>query len=151
MKYQKIVIGVVVFAVLAFAVYAYVLPIFAQSNVEVTQDSANSQLVTCNVQVKNPAGLPFGIKNGDLVIENIDCNKIYVRTCAGAFGVWSDKGDLTVKGDGGQGTSSKLNIDEGSSSVSQLKWCGSKVTRKVSIILSDENNNQLSVKDYTIN
>ena len=150
MKNKKLIVGIVIFAVLAFVAYAYIVPTFRQSNVEVTQQQSNSQLVTCNVVIKNPIGLPL-VKDGDLTIESMNCGRVFVRSCIGVFGFASDIGTVSLKGDGGQGTSSKMKVSEGTSDLTQLKWCGSKVTSKVSAIVYNENNEQLYVKDYTLN
>ena len=149
MKEKKLIIGIVIFAILAFISYAFIVPLISQSNVEVTPDSANSRLVNCNIIVKNPIGIPL-VKDGDLIIENINCDNIYVKSCIGVFGFASDIGTLTLSGDGGQGTSEKLNINEGTSDNVRLSWCGSKLTQKVVVTLRDDKNNQLYSKDYAI-
>jgi len=149
MKQKNLIIGVALFAVMAFITYAYVLPIIKQSNFEVTGEQSNSQLVTCNIVIKNPAGIPI-VKDGDLIIEGMNCQRTFVRNCIGTFGIFSDKGTVALKGNGGSGSAANVDINEGSSNVVQLKWCGSKMTQKVSTVLSDINGNQLYVKDYIL-
>ena len=148
-KEKKIITGIVVFALVSFFAYAFVIPLLKQENTEVDANNANSKLVTCNIIVKNPVGLPL-IKDGDLIIENIICESIYVRSCIGVFGFVSDKGTVMLKGDGGQGSSVSIDIDEGASDSIQLKWCGSKSAQKVTAIVSDKDNNQLYSKNFAL-
>ena len=126
-------VGIAAFLIVGFVVAQ---PYLAQYNVQVDPNQASSKQVICQVQVKNPVGLPL-VKNGDLIIESVNCQQYFVNFCAPKFGFASDKGYLRISAPGGIGTSVDLDIGEGSSRMGELEWCGLKSTSDFKINLYD--------------
>lgn len=147
-KRNRLIIGIVAFALIAVAVYAYYITPLKTLRANVSPEAATAKEAVCEVLVTNPRGLPL-VKNGDLVIESIQCKSQYVSSCA-RFGIFSDAGTLRLDGDGGIGSAEDLKISEGSTEGFSLGWCGSKITNTLKAKLYDGNNNLLQSKDVRI-
>ena len=90
---KKILTGVIVIAFL-IAAYFVIAKSANVARVSVAPEDAAAKEVLCDVSISNPRGIPL-VKNGDLVIENADCQQQYVSNCA-RFGLFSDAGSLRI-------------------------------------------------------
>ena len=144
---KKILTGIIVTAFL-IAAYFVIAKSVNVARVSVAPEDAAAKEVLCDVSVSNPRGIPL-VKNGDLVIENADCQQQYVSNCA-RFGLFSDAGSLRLEAEGGLGSATDINVGEGSSQSYSLNWCGSKFTKTFKIRLFNENNENIQVKEVTL-
>ena len=150
MKKQYITYGIIALVVLVVIGYAYpsIQAYFRYQKVNVSPEQAISKEVLCDVVVSNPRGIPL-VKNGDLVIENINCQQQFVSNC-GRFGFLSDKGTLKLEAGGGLGSATDIKISEGSSQSYSLNWCGSKLTTVFNVKLFDDGNNNIANKEVKL-
>lgn len=119
---------------------------FVRKNVAPSEASAKE--VSCDVNVANPRGIPL-VKNGDLVIDSVNCQQQFVANCA-RFGIFSDKGSLRLEGEGGLGSATDISIGEGSSQSYTLSWCGSKLASSFKVKLYNENNENIHTKEVIL-
>ena len=148
MKQKKIIIGIVIAVLVIAGVFAlnnYAK--FQRVNVA-NPDEVNLKEVSCDVEVRNPRGLPL-VKNGDLVIDSANCQHHYVNSC-GRFGLFSDSGTIRLSASGGLGSGADVKISEGASQPYTLNWCGSKLTRDFTINLFNENNENIQSKEVKL-
>ena len=150
MTKKKTIIWIFAILILATIVYAAVLrPYlkFQQTNVR-NPDNVILKEVSCDATVTNPRGIPI-VKNGDLVIESVNCVQQFVNSCA-RFGLFSDKGTLRLESEGGLGSATDVKIGEGSSQSYTLSWCGSKLARNFKLKLFNEDNQIIQTKEVTL-
>ena len=141
-----IAIALIIGAVIAYA--AVVQPFLKLQKVNVKPEDTNLKEVSCDILVTNPRGIPF-VRDGDLIIEAASCQQQYVANC-GRFGIFADVGTLRLESAGGLGSSTDVEISEGSTQSYTLVWCGAKTATSVKAKLFDENNGLLQTKEVKV-
>lgn len=144
---KKILTGVIVIAFL-IAAYFVIAQQVNVARVSVMPEEAAAKEVSCDISISNPRGIPL-IRNGDLVVENANCQQQYVSNCA-RFGLFVDTGALTLEASGGLGSATDVNVGEGSTQSYNLNWCGSKLTKVFKIKLFNSNNENIQTKEVTL-
>ena len=139
--------GVVVFALL-IAAYFVIAQQAGIKRKSVAPSEASAKEINCDISVVNPRGIPL-VKNGDLVIDSVNCQQQFVANCA-RFGVFSDKGTLRLEGEGGLGSATDISISEGQSKSYSLSWCGSRLASLFKIKLFNEDNENIHTKEVTL-
>ena len=146
---QKAIIYIIVAIVAAIVIYAVAIqPVLKFQKVNVKPEETTLKEVSCDAVVTNPRGLPI-VKNGDLVIESANCQQQYVANC-GRFGIFADKGTLSLEAAGGLGSATDVSISEGSSQSYTLNWCGSKTTKLFKLKLFNDENALLQTKEVSL-
>lgn len=144
---NKIIIGIVVFAVLV-AGYFVIAQQAKIQKVDVAPEETTVKEISCDIGIFNPRGLPL-VKNGDLNIESVNCQQQFVKNC-GRFGLFSDKGSLRLEAMGGLGNVVDVAVSEGSSQSYTLNWCGSKLTKDFKVTLLNSNNEIIQERDVKL-
>lgn len=145
---KKIIAIGAVIVILAIVGYFVVAQQLNAARVSVPPEQASAKDVKCEITVRNPIGIPL-IKNGDLIIESVQCQQQFVANCA-RFGIFSDTGTLRIEADGGLGSAADVKVSEGSAQGYSLDWCGSKFTSNFKIKLFNDNNEILYTREVVL-
>lgn len=110
--------------------------------------STKQHLITCDVTLTNPIGIPL-ILNGDVHITNLICQNEGKCPLISTFSIISDSGNLQLLMSDGVKQTKSYNILESKSSTLQLKVCSDSVSGKVKVF--DANNNIIDQRDVVAN